>query len=224
MVPSGARVADIGSGHGILARWLLETGRASFCIASEVDAKALARVAGYVDDDPMRPTLERRSGNGLSVIRPEDRVDVVVIAGLGGGSIRRILESGLPLGVRRLVLQPQTHAARLRRWLCAHGLAIVEERLVEESGRFYATIAAEPGQPVLDHPSLSAEDLFAAGPCLVRDPSPVVRAFWTREEKRLRAVIAGMPTRRVASLEAGRRLHLARRILAALPSVTSGRA
>ena len=33
-VPRGSRVADIGSGHGILPRLLLASGRASYCIAS----------------------------------------------------------------------------------------------------------------------------------------------------------------------------------------------
>src|SRR6476661_1445037 len=91
LIPAGARVADVGSGHGLLPRHLLATGRAAWCVATERDARRLRSVLG----DPEEPRLSLRHGDGLDPLLPEERLDVVVLAGLGGPSIARILGSPL---------------------------------------------------------------------------------------------------------------------------------
>ncbi len=223
MIPPGSRVADIGTDHGLLPAHLLRSGRASFCIASEPDARRLARARSLSPDQPLAGTLSLRAGNGLEVLAPEDAVDVVVIAGLGGHAIRRILDHpGLPaLSVHRLVLQPQTDAAIVRRWLCDHRWAPVEERLVLARRRFYALVAAEPGAGAAGPcpAGLSRDDLLEAGPLLVRSGDPVVARYWrewlARHERILRGARPGP-----AQDEAVRQRDLARRILAALPPVS----
>lgn len=205
MIPHGSRVADVGSGHGLLPRHLLETGRAAFCVATERDERRLGSVLRY-------PGLELRHGDGLAPLLPSDRLDVVVIAGLGGPSIARILDSPRrkALGIRRLVLQPQTGAADLRR-----RLALVDERLALAGGRFYPVLAAEPGERSHDVAGLDPEDLLEAGPCLVLRRDPLLRPMWEKEEARLVSILGrARPGRGRSAAEA--RLALARRVLAAL--------
>jgi tRNA (adenine22-N1)-methyltransferase len=217
LVPQGSRVADIGAGSGLLARWLLASGRVSACIATERDPVALyalERLAARL------PALEPRSGDGLLALRPADDVDTVVLAGLGARSLLCILDRGRSAapGLRRLVLQPQTEAGAVRRWLRRQGLVIVAERLVIERGRYYLALAAEarPGQaPHVTPPGLSEEDLLEAGPALIASRHPVVRRFWSdelaRQEDILRRARGGPGRARAA----GRRA-LARRVLAVL--------
>jgi tRNA (adenine22-N1)-methyltransferase len=152
LVPHGARVADVGAGDGRLAAWLVGTGRASFCVATERTERAAAAVRASVGDGP---GLDVRRGEGLGALRPEDGIEVVVVAGMGARKIRGILDGGNPreLGIRRLVLQPQTEPRLLRRWLLDHGWRIAAGSRVVERGRLYEVMAAEDperGAPVVD--------------------------------------------------------------------------
>jgi tRNA (adenine22-N1)-methyltransferase len=215
LVPAGSRVADVGSGHGLLPRHLLALGRAAWCVATERDERRLRSVL----HDPDDPRLSLRHGDGLAPLEPEDRLDAVVIAGLGGPSIARILGSPRweALGARRLVLQPQTGAAGLRRWLAGHGFALADERLVLSAGRFYPILAVERGRWVdHDHDAgLDRDDLLEAGPLLVLRREPLLRPLWKREEDRLVSILnRARPGRGRRAAEA--RLALARRVLAAL--------
>ncbi len=223
MVPPGSRVADIGTDQALLPRWLLSSGRATHCIASERDPARLARAGVARERHPLRHRLELRHGDGLSVLEPTDAVDVLVVAGLGARATCRILgRSNLGrLGIRRLLLQPQTAPASVRRWLLDRGFGIVEERLIEDGGRFYPIIAAEPGVRVpVEGPVLCEEDLLEVGPCLLRSGAPEVGRFWQEELRRNEEILA-LGAAGLGRAEAMRRRDLSRRILTALPGITS---
>lgn len=218
LVPSGARVADIGSGHALLPRLLLAGGGVEFCIATEL-------VQGRLDTARSEPKhqlggrIEYRFGSGLSVLRPSDRIDTVVLAGMGTRTILSILEDQQirELGIRLLVLQPQTDPALLRRELAERRYAIVAEQLVHEGGRYYPVIAAgtDPGSVSPTHPTLSESDLFVAGPCLVRSGDPLVRRLWLERLAYYKALLENRPQGAGREQALGQR-DLARRILSAL--------
>ena len=217
LVPAGAVVVDVGAGHGLLCLWLLARGRVPRCIATERDRVAGARL---VDRDKVSG-LEVRFGDGLRVLGREECPEVLVISGLGARSMLRILEeAGERLSrLRRIVLQPQTEAGRLRRWIAGRGLTTVDERMTLDRGRFYVTIAAErrPAARPVSHPALSFDELMEAGPCLVRSADPLVREYWQRVATRLDRVLerATVGTGRARAV---RHRALARRVLTALDS------
>jgi tRNA (adenine22-N1)-methyltransferase len=217
MVPPGSVVADIGTDHGLLPHRLLASGRAVRCIASEPAVCRLAKVRGFPPGDPRCATLSLRVGDGLTVLTPEDGVDVVVIAGLGGRAIAGILDHPVRRGLalRRLVLQPQSDPVLVRTWLSANGFRHAEERLVHDRRRFYLLIAAEPGRERLEHPRLSREDLLEAGPRLVRSRDPLVDVFWSRWLARHERILVRARSGDARD-EAIRQRDLARRVLAAL--------
>ena len=144
LVPPGARVADIGCDHGYLSLYLVESGTAAHCIASDVRegplsaAKENVRAAGMVD------RIELRLGDGLSGIAPEE-TDCVILAGMGGDTMREILQAApwIADGPHTLVLQPQSHTDTLRLWLSGQGFAITAERVVHDRGHLYVTFRAE---------------------------------------------------------------------------------
>ena len=112
LVPPGSQVADIGTGHGLLAHGLLASGRSPHCIVTERTKLLLRGVRAYPASHPLAGSLELRAGDGLAALRPDDRVDVVVAAGMGGPSILGILERS-PLLRRRCSRRP------LRRTRCS---------------------------------------------------------------------------------------------------------
>jgi tRNA (adenine22-N1)-methyltransferase len=145
LVPEGARVGEVGTDAGALALALLDGGRASRCIATDRSACGLGRARRRGARHIASGRLELRLGSGLAPLAACDRLDVVVLAGMGARSMVRILDDPrlAELSPRRLVLQPQTEPALLRGWLGEHGFAVVGESRAAERGRDYVVIAAE---------------------------------------------------------------------------------
>ena len=147
LVPSGSRVADVGTGHAGLADMLLASGRAAHCIATEISLETLESIREKVRGRALPGGFELRGGDGLEALSPADRIDVLVIAGIGARKIIGILASSRldALGVRRLVLQPQSEPELLDRWLTLRGFRVVDERRPADRGRSYRVLAAERG-------------------------------------------------------------------------------
>jgi tRNA (adenine22-N1)-methyltransferase len=192
-IARGSRVADVGSDHGKLALWLAASGRAAFCLATEETEALLLRVARAEADAPWARRLAFRAGDGLAAVHPGDRIDTIVLAGLGGRKIVRLLSGRgalrwLPL---RLVLQPRSEVASIRRWLSGNGWRLISERLAVERGRFHHTLAAERGDDadLYRAETLCREDLLAAGPLLVRSPTLDVAVYWRTERDRFASIL-----------------------------------
>ena len=218
-IAPGRRVADIGTDHGKLPLWLAGNGLVDHCLATEKSETLLSQVRRAPTGAAWGALLAYRAGDGLRALRPADRIDTVVLAGLGGRTIVRLLDAaaGPVRGLSRITLQPRSEPALARLWLSRNGWRPVWERLAEDSGRFYPTLAAEPGDDaeLYRHAVLSREDLLAAGPLLVRSLAPEVRRFWALEQGRLAALLGrDVPSPASARLRAG--LARAQRILEAI--------
>lgn len=70
-----------------------------------------------------------RLGNGLAAVAPEE-CDTIVIAGMGARTSPRFWPGhpGPPTAATTLLLQPQSRAEALRRFLAEHGYAIARRR------------------------------------------------------------------------------------------------
>lgn len=88
----------------------------------------------------MRTILFRRC-DGLADVRA-DEVDTVVIAGMGGDLIARILAAAPWTKQAHLILQPMTAQEDLRRWLLENGYCIAKETLAQEGKKLYVILSA----------------------------------------------------------------------------------
>ena len=138
LVHQGARVADIGCDHGYLGIWLLQTGRASFVHASDLNRMPLESAMKNSEKFGVSAQMSFICAGGLDGILP-DSVDTVVLCGMGGDLMRMILERApwLRCEAYTLILQPQSGAPDLRDWLLRSGFAILQETPVREDGHMY---------------------------------------------------------------------------------------
>lgn len=146
-VPLGARLADVGTDHGYLPVWLLQNGRIEHVIASDINREPLEHARRTAAEYGTEDRMEFRLCAGLDKIEPGE-ADTVVIAGMGGETILKILADApwtRDCGVR-LLLQPMTKAEVLRAWLWQNEFCISSERLVRDKGTIYALIAAAAGE------------------------------------------------------------------------------
>ncbi len=222
-IPQGSRVADIGSDHGRLPRLLIASGRAAWCLATERSSGPERRLRAAVDSSPEADRIDVRRGDGLEPLRAEDRLDGLVLSGMGGPTMLSILdrERLAELGIRWLVLQPQSGWGGLRRGLERLGWSVDGERLVRDRDRFYTVMRAQEGAETIPAPpGFSAREWFEIGPCWFRDRESAALEYWAersaRAEQRLRRVRGAGLTPARAECE------LARRALAALESSRLG--
>lgn len=196
LVPRNAVVADVGTDHALLPAYLVATGRSPRVIATDAKPGPLEAARATAREFVAEGRIDFRLGFGLTVLAPHE-ADAVVLAGLGGHTIIRILERSpeVRATVRRFILQPATAAGPVRRWLLAHGFRLAAEDLAREGGRFHEIIAAEPA-PAPD-PALAAEPLLAdlgleVGPRLWEARHPLLRAFLEDRLARCRGILEQM--------------------------------
>ena len=176
-VPAGARLADIGSDHGYLPVALMRRGLIAAAVAGEVALTPFQAAQRTVRDNGLEQQITVRRANGLEAIEPQDAITAISVCGMGGETIRDILENGKARlsGQERLILQPNGGEQPLRYWLMENGYRIVSEELLSENSFYYEIIVAERAGPVL----YSAEELYF-GPLQMQARSPAFLSKWQR--------------------------------------------
>lgn len=143
MVTSGFRLADVGTDHGYIPIELVRSGRVPHAVAMDINRGPLLRAQENIRRYGLEGQIETRLSDGLHALAPGE-ADSVVIAGMGGLLVVRILQEGSAAleGVRELILQPQSELRSVRLYLEEAGYEIADEDLVCEDGKFYPMMRA----------------------------------------------------------------------------------
>jgi len=176
-VPVGARLADIGSDHGFLPVALMRRGTIVAAVAGEVALTPFHATERTVRKNDLSMSIAVRLADGLEAIEQADQITAVSICGMGGETIRDILESGKAhlSGQERLILQPNGGEQPLREWLMDNGYCILCEELLREDRFDYEIIIAELTEPV----RYTEEELYF-GPLQIKARTPAFLAKWQR--------------------------------------------
>ncbi|MDT2756930.1 tRNA (adenine(22)-N(1))-methyltransferase TrmK [Enterococcus asini] len=190
-VPVGARLADIGSDHAYLPVALMLAGKLEYAVAGEVVKGPFESAKNQVAKNGLDEKIVVRLADGLAAVKTSDQIDTVTIAGMGGTLIASILEAGKVnkqlTGMERLVLQPNVGEPQVRHWLMENGYQIEKEHILEENGKLYEIIVAEPVKNA-DGVRYSEEELFF-GPFLMKTQSPEFIKKWRHEAEQIRRVL-----------------------------------
>ncbi|WP_267201869.1 tRNA (adenine(22)-N(1))-methyltransferase [Limosilactobacillus kribbianus] len=205
-VPDGARMADIGSDHAYLPAALALEKKISYAVAGEVVRGPYENAVHEIKNHGLDAVIKPRLADGLAAIAPADKIDTVVVAGMGGALIAKILDEGVTklAGVIRLILQPNVGEYRLRCWLMDHHYQIMAERIVAEDDHIYEIIVAEPSVV----PFRYSDYELTFGPLLLEKKGPVFAAKWQEYCQRQTAVLHQMagakkvPVARINELKA----------------------
>ena len=201
-VPPGFRLADIGTDHAYLPAYLLLEGTIPSAVASDVNRGPLDRGRETARQAGVEEKIDFRLSDGLNGLEANE-ADVIVIAGMGGELIARILSEAPWTREKLLLLQPMTAQPELRRWLNGNGYRIEGEAVVREGQKLYVILTVRGGT---DEPYSPGE--LWAGRQRKGEGAPLRLDYLEDLLRRRRRALAGMERGSVSSatLEEERRL------------------
>ena len=173
MVEKNSIVADIGTDHGYIPKYLVDNEISKMVIATDISEGSLSKTTSYVEEENLSDVILPRLGSGLVPIKPFE-VDTVIIAGMGGVLISEILEADRKKASTfiRFILQPMVGSSELRKYLVTSGFRILDEDLVKEDGRYYEIILAENGLQRFEK-----EMDYEISPILINNQHPIWKEF-----------------------------------------------
>ncbi len=201
MAGCGQAAADVGTDHAHVPIELVRRGSFSHVTAMDVRKGPLKGAAENVAAAGLSEAITLRLGDGLHPLEAGE-ADTILISGMGGPLMERILTEGMDKAkaAKKLVLSPQSELPHFRRFLLENGFAITDEALVEEEGKFYLILKAEPGgrtglpaealtEPKAEPAAAGSQEVkdvwteaeLTYGKYLIRENSPEIKAFIARD-------------------------------------------
>ncbi len=185
-------LADVGTDHGYIPVYLATCGKIEMAIAMDINQGPLMRAQEHIRFYGLNDRIEARLSDGLLSLQPGE-ADVIVIAGMGGALMTKILSEGEAVAVsaKRLVLQPQSEIFAFRCFLLEHGYQITAENMVYEDGKFYSMMAVEPGSSV----SNTETERFCQmsckyGPLLIKQRHPVLLQYLKQQKDQKKRILS----------------------------------
>ena len=188
MVLPGSRVADIGTDHGYLAVYLLQNGICPFVTAADLREQPLQKARENAARFGVSDKMQFLLSDGLQDI-PPGAAETIVMAGMGGDLIVRILQAAPWVCDARytLILQPQSAGQALRQYLSEHGFAIDREALAQDGHFLYTVLRARKGAM----PPLTPGQQYAT-PQLLQEGAIKETKYLARIENALAGTVQGL--------------------------------
>ena len=180
MVTEGNRLVDVGCDHGYLPVYLKLQNRIPSAIATDVAEGPLSRAREHIEQYGLGTYIETRRCDGLADVGHGEG-DTLVIAGMGGPLMERILMDGRSVwnDFQEMILQPQSDIPHFRHFLLENGFHITEEEMILEDGKFYPIIKVNRTTEQDAEPWSVQEEMF--GRFLLERKHPVLKKYLERE-------------------------------------------
>lgn len=187
-VREGARVADIGTDHGYLPVSLVLSGRCPSAVAADIRKGPLENAKAAVLRAGVQDKVKTVLCDGLDGISP-DETDDIVIAGMGGELIARLIDRApwLRDSSKHLILQPMTKSEKLRRYLCDNGFITEAERACSCGGKSYCVMLCR-----FCGETYNCSEIFAYAGLLENDFSSEAMRYKNTIAEKLRKKLRGL--------------------------------
>lgn len=222
-VEPGESAADVGTDHGHVPVELVRRTIVKKAVAMDVRKGPLSRATENIALAGLADKIETRLSDGVAKLQPGE-ADSVVIAGMGGELIIKILENGRHMwdSVKQWVLSPQSEIFKVRRWLFENGFVIRKEDMVLEDGKFYTVmdvrrkhpevtgenlvLSKDPAEKETGLSEISEESRMLYGEYLIRTKNKVLLTYLKEEEEKLARFIGDLSAKSGSSERAAERL------------------
>lgn len=187
-MPTSGCLADVGCDHAYVAIEAVRRGRAARALACDVRKGPLQQAAEHILCAGLAGKIETRLSDGLEKVAPGE-ADTVVVAGMGGPLMERILQGRLG-DFAHFVLSPQSEIPHFRRFLLAEGMQIDEETMLIDEGKYYVILnVSQRADAASSDTMYVTEEDFLYGGRLLRRLDPVLKSFLEKEKTRYEGIL-----------------------------------
>ena len=185
LLSEGLRVADVGTDHGYIPIYLVETGKSPSAFAMDINKGPILRAKEHIEAHGLEEKIMVRLSDGVKALGVGE-CESVIIAGMGGALAIKIMEEGREVfqSLKEFVLQPQSELEKVRQYLCAHDYCVVAEDMVLEDGKFYPMMKVVNGTA----PDYSPVEL-RYGKKLLEEKHPILQQFLEKEARAKEQII-----------------------------------
>ena len=192
MVTPGYVICDVGTDHGYIPIYLVESGKNPSALAMDLREGPLSRAVENISAHGLSDKIKTRISNGVEKLE-KGEAESVVIAGMGGELVLSILKADPEKcrSFKELILQPQSDVDKVRRYLRHNNYRIMDEDMIYEDGKYYPMFRVVPVEenPMWDHlPSGSKKVCDLYGPLLISNGNPVLRKYLVQQHTQLEKI------------------------------------
>ena len=193
LVPLKARVVDVGCDHGLLDIYLYQNGIVSKIIASDINENALSNAKENIKNNNLEDVIETRLGSGLEVINLNDKIDTIIISGMGAYTIVEILKNNPEIlsTISTIIIQSNTKNYYLRKEITKMNYLIEEEKIVKDNNKYYTIIKFTKG-----YQKYTKKELYF-GPKLLSNSSKIFEEYKNAQYQKLKNIKKSIPKRKI---------------------------
>lgn len=188
MVDDDSILADIGCDHALLDIYLLQSKKIKKAVACDITEGALNQAMKNVMLNNVK-NIDLRLADGLSDIKKEDNINLIVMSGLGDTKIINILEKDKDKlkNVDTIIIQSNVGVDKIRKYLTSVGYFIFNEKLIKERNIIYTVIKFKKGSKKYNKTELEY------GPILLNNKNELFNELLTNLIKTNERVIDKIP-------------------------------
>ena len=147
----------------------------------------------HIQEFQLEDYIETRLSDGVKKLEVGE-VDSILIAGMGGELVIRIMTEGMEVcrSAKELVLQPQSELGKVRKFLREKNFEIIDEDMVIEDGKYYPMMKIVPVDEIALWEILPEEVISACdeyGPFLLKNGNPSLRKYLVKQHKQLTKIL-----------------------------------
>lgn len=154
---------DIGCDHALLDIYLIKNNYLKSIIVSDIHKSALDAGINNIKKNGLENKIDTRLGDGLEVLNDKDKINTIIISGMGTSTILSILNNEYLANINKLIIQSNNNHEELRKEIIKLGFYIKDEEYFIDNKKNYINIVFERGHKVYK------KDEIKYGPFLLRD-------------------------------------------------------
>lgn len=177
MLSENKIVADLGTDHGYIPIHLILSGKCQKVYAMDINEGPYNKAKQHIAGHGLSEKIVTRLSDGMSAL-DNGEANSIIIAGMGGGLVIKILEQDKRLweSIDEFILQPQSEIHKVRQYLQEMGFKIVKENMILEDGKYYPMMKAIKGKDT----KYKEFELYY-GKYLIENKHPILMDFIQKE-------------------------------------------
>ncbi|MBO5303181.1 MAG: SAM-dependent methyltransferase [Lachnospiraceae bacterium] len=216
MVSENTVLADVGTDHGYIPIYLLQSKKIKKAYAMDIGKGPLQRAKEHIEECGLGDYIETRLSDGVAALSL-DEADTILIAGMGGGLVLHILTEGesVVAAADELILQPQSEIERVREYLYQKGYVIDKEDMVCEDGKYYPMMHVDMRKNMQREFSYSKEEwqvIYRYGEHLLREKHTVLHQYLLYRLEQYEQIAAGLEKQQNTEKIAARKTEVEKEI------------